>query len=130
MDKVDTLFVWLSFLVYMNYFQLLFVVIILEVWLIVCLKLVYWFLFFLLLLVLHYFLMVAWVVYQLIFVSATIFWNHPSCLYVLRLSFLVFFRGYPFVYNLLNWFVYICCTVLYNLKTLSNTTFLSSMCFS
>ena len=44
-DKVDTIFVWFWFLVCINYFQLLFVLIILDVWLIVCLDLKFWFLF-------------------------------------------------------------------------------------
>ena len=56
-DKVDMLFLWFCFLVCKNYFQLLFVLIILEVWLIVCLGLRFLILF--LLLLLHYLLVVV-----------------------------------------------------------------------
>ena len=46
-----------------NYFQLLFVLIMMEFWLIVCLELRFW-LFFLLLLLLHHLLEVLWMIYQ------------------------------------------------------------------
>ena len=45
-DKVDTIFVWFCFLVFINYFRLSFVQTILEVRWIVCLESRFWFLFF------------------------------------------------------------------------------------
>ena len=59
----DTVFVWFHFLVCMNYFQLLFVLVILEVWSIVCLELLLWLLL-LLLLFLYHTLVLVWVVNQ------------------------------------------------------------------
>ena len=77
-DTEDTIFFWFRCLVCKNYFQLLFVLIILEVTLIVCFKLMFLILFLLVVLwivyqqiILHYLLVASWVVCHEFFLSSS-----------------------------------------------------------
>ena len=76
-DTKDIVFIWFRFIVFMGYYQFLFVLVILEIKSIPGLQLRFWFLLFTLLFFDH-FLVVAWVVFQLIFhiFLWTILYNH------------------------------------------------------
>ena len=76
-DTKDIVFVWFQFLVCVNYLQFLFVLIILEFWLIVCVQLRFCFLFFLLYL-LYDFPVAMWEVHHLFLEILMNSHSHPA----------------------------------------------------